>query len=59
MASLLNEIPEGGGRSFERTIRFDIHLADVGLAGDVSRHFDFSCLPVVGVGCEERRCEGG
>ena len=38
LASFLNEIPEGGRRPFERTIGFDLHFANVGLAGDVSRH---------------------
>jgi hypothetical protein len=53
LATFLNDIPEGGRCSFERTIRFDLHLADVGLAGDVSRHF--SCLLAL-EGCEERSC---
>lgn len=42
LAAFLDEIPEGGGRSLERPIRFDLHFVDVGLARGVARHC--SCL---------------
>lgn len=53
LASFLNEIPEGGRCSLERTVGLDAHFVDVGLAGDVSRHFPYLLALE---GCEERNC---
>jgi len=35
-ATLLDEIPERGGRSLERAVWLRFHLGNVGLVGDVS-----------------------
>ena len=53
LTSFLDEVPERGRNSFERAVTFELYGADVGLAGEVSRHA--SRFLALG-GCE--KCRG-